>query len=158
MFKILIAEDDTELRLLFERGAGALAVRLLTSEKVHSFAEMRRRGATTLYEHWPESYRDRSHNHPMFGAAVAHLYDYLLGIRQVQTQNGEQLLISPVFLPQLSRVSGYRTVSAGRVALSYEKTKDKVSLTLELPCKATLTCAEKSTMLDAGTHHLTLEV
>ena len=146
------------LRLLFERGEGALAVKLLTSEKVHSFAEMRRRGATTLYEHWPESYRDRSHSHPMFGASVSHLYDYLLGIRQMQTEDGEQLIISPVFVPQLSRVEGYRTVNAGRVTLSYRKSGNTVSLSLDLPCKATLLHGERSVVLDAGMHQLTIEI
>jgi alpha-L-rhamnosidase len=144
------------LRLLFERGASELAVKLLTSEKVHSFAEMRRRGATTLYEHWPESYRDRSHSHPMFGAAVSHFYDYLLGIRQCRTAKGEQLILSPVFPPQLSHVEGYRTVNAGRVALSYEKKEGKITLNVTLPCRATLIHGEQTVALEAGTHQLTI--
>ncbi len=146
------------LRLLFERGAGELAVKLLTSKKTHTYAEMRARGATTLFEHWPNSWRDRSHNHPMFGASVSHLYDYLLGIRQVQTLNGEHLVIAPLFTSHLSRVSGWRTVKAGRVAVSYEKKGDEITLVVELPCTATLIHGEKSITLNAGTHHLTLEV
>ena len=121
------------LRVLFERGAAELAVKLLTSKKVHTFAEMRARGATTIWEHWPESYRDRSHSHPMFGAVISHLYTYLLGIRQIHTPNGEHLVIEPAFVPQLSRVCGFRTVKAGRVSVSYEKKGNEIALCIELP-------------------------
>ena len=78
--------------------------------------------------------------------------------RQGQSEDGEQLLISPVFVPQLSHVEGHRTVRAGRVALSYQKSGNTVSLSLDLPCKATLICKEKSEVLDAGTHQLTIEI
>jgi ATP-dependent Clp protease ATP-binding subunit ClpA len=149
---------NTVIVLTSNCGASELAVKLLTSEKVHSFAEMRRRGATTLYEHWPESYRDRSHSHPMFGASASHLYDYLLGIRQIQGECGERLVISPTFPPQLSHVEGYRTTKSGRVSLSYQKSGNTVSLSIDLPRKATLVRGEISTELDAGTHHLTFEV
>ena len=146
------------LRLLFERGAGELAVKLLTSKKTHTFAEMRRRGATTLYEHWPESYRDRSHSHPMFGASVSHLYDYLLGIRQIQTANGEHLVIAPVFTSHLSHVEGYRTTRWGKVTVSYEKKGGEVSLTVELPdgAIATLRVNGREFSLPRGgvTHHI----
>ena len=146
------------LRLLFERGAGELAVKLMTSKKTHTFAEMRARGATTLFEHWPDSWRDRSHSHPMFGASVSHLYDYLLGIRQIQTANGEHLVIAPVFTSHLSRVSGWRTLKAGRVDLSYEKEGNTVSLSIALPCTATLIYGERAVALEAGKHQLTIEL
>ena len=150
------------LRLLFERGEGELAVKLLTSKKTHTYAEMRARGATTLFEHWPDSWRDRSHNHPMLGASVSHLYDYLLGIRQIQTANGEHLVIAPVFTSHLSRVSGWRTVKKGRVAVSYEKKGDAISLTIELPegALATLRVGEWEFALPQGGvihHELELE-
>ena len=146
------------LRLLFERGAGELAVKLMTSKKTHTWAEMRARGATTIFEHWPDSWRDRSHNHPMFGASVSHLYDYLLGIRQIQTANGEHLVIAPVFTSHLSRVDGYRTTRWGRVAVSYTKKGDEVSLTVELPegALAVLRVGEREFALPQGgvTHHM----
>ena len=146
------------LRLLFERGAGELATTLLTSKKTHTYAEMRARGATTLFEHWPNSWRDRSHNHPMFGASVSHLYDYLLGIRQIQTANGEHLVIAPAFPSQLSHVEGYRTTRWGKVAVSYEKKGDEVSLTVELPegALAVLRVGEREFALPQGgvTHHV----
>ena len=145
------------LRLLFEHDEGELAVKLMTSKKTHTFAEMRARGGTTLFEHWPDSWRDRSHNHPMFGASVSHLYDYLLGIRQIQTQNGEHLVIAPVLTSRLSRVSGWRTTKRGRVAVSYEKKGDVLSLTVELPegALATLRIGEWEFALPQGgvIHH-----
>jgi len=55
-------------------------------------------------------------------------------------------------------VEGYRTVNAGRVTLSYKKSGNTVSLSLDLPCKATLLHGERSVVLDAGTHQLTIEI
>ncbi len=121
------------IRLLFERGEGDLAVRLLTSDKIHTFTEMKRRGATTIFEHWPDSYRDRSHSHPMFGAVVSHLYTYLLGIRQLQSEGGESLVIAPVSVESINRVCGYRTLQTGRVFVELCKKEGKLHAEITLP-------------------------
>ena len=121
------------IRLLFERGEGDLAVRLLTSDKIHTFTEMKRRGATTIFEHWPDSYRDRSHSHPMFGAVVSHLYTYLLGIRQLQSEGGESLVIAPVPVESINRVCGYRTLKTGQVFVELCKKEGKLHAEITLP-------------------------
>ena len=63
---------DIVTRVLFERGDGEVALKLLLSEETVSFHDWKERGATTFYEYWSDSLRDRSHNHPMFGAVVAY--------------------------------------------------------------------------------------
>ena len=71
-------------RVLFEHGDAELAVKLLTSDDVISFEGMRRLDGTTIWEYWPQKDAGRSYNHPMFGAVVAHLFDYLLGRDEAQ--------------------------------------------------------------------------
>jgi len=125
---------DLVTRLLFERGDGQLAVDLLCADVHTSYAGMRKLGATTLYEYWPGSLKDRSHNHPMFGAVVAYLYDYLLGIR---AKDGcaayREVEIAPVLVKQMNRLSGWRILPAGKVGVSYEKTDAGVAFTVDVP-------------------------
>ena len=122
---------DVVTRLLFERGEGQLAMDLLLSDTLSTFHTMRERGATTLYEYWPGSPGDRSHNHPMFGAVVAYLYDYLLGIRC--SAGCREAEIAPVLVEQVSKLSGHRTLPAGKLSVAYEKTEAGVAFTIEVP-------------------------
>ena len=125
---------DIVTRLLFERGDGQLAVDLLLSDDYTSFDGMRKQGATTLYEYWPGSLEDRSHNHPMFGAVVAYLYDYLLGIRAKDDCAAyREMEIAPVLVSQLNKLSGWRKLPAGKVSVSYEKTEAGVSFVIQVP-------------------------
>ena len=112
----------TELvpKVLFERGDSELAVRLLTSSDPHSFGGMMKHGATTLWEYWPDATHERSHNHPMFGAPTAFLFDYILGIREPDPRRPE-LIIAPADVPQISRASGKREIPQGTVEIAYEK-------------------------------------
>lgn len=125
---------DIVTRLFFERGNGDLAAKLLTSENYHSFNQMKLGGATTLWEYWPGSLRDRSHNHPMFGAVVAYLYDYILGIRQEEHEYGySKIIIAPVLVDCINKAEGHRTLPGGKVSVSYEKCGDSVSVSVEIP-------------------------
>lgn len=125
---------DIVTRLLFERGDGQLAVDLLLSDDYTSFDGMRKQGATTLYEYWPGSLEDRSHNHPMFGAVVAYLYDDLLGIRAKDDCAAyREMEIAPVLVSQLNKLSGWRKLPAGKVSVSYEKTEAGVSFVIQVP-------------------------
>ncbi len=124
---------DILTRVLFERGDGALASKLLLSETLHSFAEMRRLGATTLWEYWPGSLRDRSHNHPMFGAVAAYLYDYLLGIRPKEGCAGySEIIVSPVLVDNINSVEGFRILKNGKISVSYKKNKNTVEFDIEI--------------------------
>ena len=121
-------------RVLFERGDSELAVKLLTSEDLISFEGMRRSGGTTIWEYWPQKDAWRSYNHPMFGAVVAHLFDYLLGIGQeAGTVGYEKVVIRPQLTEKLNRVSGSRTVPGGKISVSYEKIGDSVEWVIIIP-------------------------
>ena len=121
-------------RVLFERGNADLAVKLLTSEDMISFEGMRRSNGTTIWEYWPQTNKNRSFNHPMFGAVVAHLFDYLLGIGQKgDTVGYEKIVIRPQLTGKLNRVSGSRTVPSGKISVSYVKNEETVDWTVVIP-------------------------
>ena len=121
-------------RVLFEHGDGELAVRLLLSEEKISFEGMRRAGATSLWEYWPGTVKERSHNHPMFGAAAACLFDYLLGIRQKENTAGySELVIAPELVNTLEWVRGKRTLPLGEVSVSYVKQDGFADFVIRLP-------------------------
>lgn len=125
---------DIVTKVFFENGDIQLATDLMLSQSVHSFAEMKKLGATTFWEYWPESLRDRSHNHPMFGAVAAYIYDYILGIRQKDGCAGySEIVISPVMPENLNRASGFRTLPRGKVSVAYEKTGNKISFRIVIP-------------------------
>ena len=127
---------DIVTRVLFEHGDGQLAVDLLLSTAQTSFDGMRRAGATTFWEYWPCSLTDRSHNHPMFGAVVAYLYDHLLGIRAGNdSADYRKLVIAPVLVEGVDRLSGGRTLPTGKIAVSYEKSDTTVSFLLDIPAE-----------------------
>lgn len=64
---------DILIRTLCENGYKDLAFKLLTSEKENTFYNMKKQGATTLWENWDGC---DSHSHPMFGAVVEYIVKY----------------------------------------------------------------------------------
>lgn len=125
---------DIVTRVLFERGNAELATRLLASETVHSFSEMKKRGATTLWEYWPESEHDRSHNHPMFGAVCAYLYDFILGIKEADGYDTyERIKIAPSLPSFMTFVCGSRTLPTGKVSVKIEKLNTGMHFTVKIP-------------------------
>jgi len=116
-----IFATDILTRVLFENGDEDLAVALMTGDGRQGFEHWRQNGATTFHEYW-DSNRSRSHNHPMFGAVVAYLFEYLLGIRQQEHTAGyTSLIIEPKAVSRFGRMSGSMKTPAGTVAVSYEK-------------------------------------
>ena len=127
---------DIVTRLLFERGRGDLAVRLLCAADPHGFGRWMREGSTTLWEYF-DYWRNgvtRSYSHPMFGAVVSYFYEYLLGITQDAGEVGyRNVNIRPAMIEGLNRLNGYMTVPCGRIDVAYERTGDAVSLRVSLP-------------------------
>ena len=123
-------------RLLFERGRGDLAVRLLCAAEPHGFGRWMREGSTTLWEYF-DYWRagvTRSYSHPMFGAVVACFYDHLLGITQPHSAVGyERVRICPVMIEGLDRLTGHITVPCGKIGVSYTKGAGCLHLTVEIP-------------------------
>ena len=95
---------DIVTRVLFERGHKALAAKLLTSCGASSYGHMRLTGATTLYEYW---HGGRSYSHPMFGAPVRYLFQYLLGLRQAEGSCAWREIVFDPYLPEgINALSG----------------------------------------------------
>jgi alpha-L-rhamnosidase len=115
---------------LFENGYGDVAFDLLNSEEKGSFLYMKRKGATTLWEHWDGG----SHNHPMFGACARQLFCGILGIRQVSSSTGwEKAVISPVMPKNLGYAKGSILTPRGKISVSLERKDNKISILAIIP-------------------------
>ena len=122
------------IRVLFERGERKLALRLLSSDGKFSFGAFRKAGATTLWEYWPDCGKERSHNHPMFGAAAAWLFEGVLGLRQRKGDAGyERIVISPALDASLDFAEGFMTVPRGRVAVSFRRKEGTAWIRADIP-------------------------
>ena len=151
-----IFATDIVTRLLFEKGDGDLAVDLMTHDGEQGYEHWRRNGATTFHEYW-DSNRSRSHSHPMFGAPVAYLFEYLLGIRQAEGTAGyTSLVIAPQCVDRFGRMSGSITTPNGVVAVSYENKSGAVKFIVTIPqnTKATFSYAGREYALSQGENEL----
>ncbi len=128
-----IFATDIVTRLLFEKGDSDLAVDLLTHNGDQGYEHWRRNGATTFHEYW-DSNRSRSHSHPMFGAPVAYIFEYLLGIKQAENSAGyKSIVIEPVSIDRFKHMSGSITTPNGVVAVSYENKNGNVKFNVTIP-------------------------
>jgi alpha-L-rhamnosidase len=143
-------------RLFFENGNADLAARLLIQNGDQGYEHWRKNGATTFHEYW-DSNRSRSHNHPMFGAPVAYLFEHLLGIRQKDGTAGyESLVIEPKATALFGRMAGSIESVRGKIAVAYEKQGNQIAFTVEIPAdvQAVFRFGEKETPLAAGENRL----
>ncbi len=62
------------IKTLCENGYVDLAKRILTNETENSYYNMKKHGATTLWENWDGC---DSHSHPMFGSVVEYIVKYM---------------------------------------------------------------------------------
>ena len=145
-----IFATDILTRTLFEHGDARLAVDLLTTCGDHGFARWKENGATTFHEYW-DSTRSRSHNHPMFGAAVAYFFEHLLGIRQT-TVGYRKLVIEPQALSSFGHLSGSMQIPNGTVAVEYTVEGDSVRAAIVIPpdTEAIFRCGKRDFPLAAG--------
>ena len=123
----------TELvtKALFMLGEADLACKLLTQDSPHGFGKWRLDGATTLLEYWNGR---RSHDHPMFGAVVALLFEYIVGIRQPLFSAGyDRVVISPVVVEGLNRVNGSITTPHGKIEVSYQRSAEGCRYEISVP-------------------------
>ena len=128
-----IFATDVVSRLFFENGNAELAALLLIQNGEQGYEHWRQNGATTFHEYW-DSNRSRSHNHPMFGAPVAYLFEHLLGIRQKDGTAGfESLVIEPKATALFGRMAGSIQTVKGKIAVSYEKKDAKTVFAVEIP-------------------------
>ncbi len=121
---------DILTRVLFRHGESELAFKLLTNEKIESFYNMKKNGATTLWENWDGV---ESHSHPMFGAVTEYLFKYILGIQQTEDSIGyERVSISPAKIPNL-KAQGSITTKHGKISVTVSHTDGVQSVKFSLP-------------------------
>ena len=111
---------------------------------------MKRRGATTIWEHWTGG----SHCHPMFGGTARHLITSILGITQAPGSAGyEKIVIAPQIPAALHAAEGsFRTVW-GVIGTAWQRTDGGIRLTVTLPadCTGTLIWRGETYPLQGGT-------
>lgn len=155
-----IFATDIVTRQFFKNGDSDLAVQLLTHNGEQGFEHWRRNGATTFHEYW-DSNRSRSHSHPMFGAPVAYLFEYLLGIRQTEDSAGyKSIIIEPVSVDRFNWMKGSITTPNGVVAVSYENKNGTVTFKVKIPqgTKAKFSFEDKKVELREGENKFEVEL
>ena len=122
---------DVLLEVLLRHGGAEVAFRLLTSEQKGSFLYMKRRGATTIWEHWDGR---ESHNHPMFGGCVRHLFEGFLGICQAYGTGGySDVQVRPQIPETLGYISGSLQTPGGTIRVSAHRKKSELKTDIQLP-------------------------
>ncbi len=107
---------DLIIRTLFKLGRGDIAFTLLTNEEESSFYNMKKYGATTLWENWEGC---DSRCHPMFGAVIEYFFSEILGIKRADNKAGyKEISVSPAFIPALKNVSGTMKTDWGNITVS----------------------------------------
>ena len=95
---------DLVIRVLFKFGRGDIAYKMLINEEITSFYNMKKHGATTLWENWDGC---DSRCHPMFGAIVEYFFSDILGIKRANDKSGyKEITITPANIPALKNVKG----------------------------------------------------
>lgn len=122
---------DILLEQLFRTGHAKVAYRLLTGKDEGSFLYMKRHGATTLWETWEGN---ASHDHPMFGACVRRLPEYVLGIRQAEGSHGwEKVVLDPAVDPDVGFAAGSIQTPRGEIYVRWEYVDGKPVIETRLP-------------------------
>ncbi len=104
---------DLVIRMLFKLGRGDIAFTLLTNEEESSFFNMKKHGATTLWENWEGC---DSRCHPMFGAIVEYFFSDILGIKRAEDKAGyKEITVKPAEIPALRNVSGSMKTEWGEI-------------------------------------------
>ena len=106
---------DLVIRMLFRSGRGDIAFTLLTNEEESSFYNMKKHGATTLWENWEGC---DSRCHPMFGAVIEYFFSEILGIKRADNKAGySEITISPANIPALKNVKGTMRTAWGDITV-----------------------------------------
>lgn len=106
---------DIVIRMLFKLGRGDIAFTLLTNEEESSFYNMKKHGATTLWENWEGC---DSRCHPMFGAIVEYFFSDILGISRTDNKAGyKEITINPTVISALKNVKGTMRTKWGDISV-----------------------------------------
>lgn len=92
------------VKMLFALNEGEAAFNLLTNEGENSFYNMKKNGATTLWENWNGC---DSRCHPMFGAVIELIFSEILGIKRFNSLAGyEKITVKPAIINSLKNAKG----------------------------------------------------
>lgn len=119
--------------VLTEFGYSDLAFHMITREDYPSYGNWISRGATTLWEDFRPD-KVSSMNHHFWGDISAWFIKRLAGI-QVNPTLGDvnTLTVKPSFIAALDRVSAYHVAPAGKIAVSWKRSGEEITLTVEIP-------------------------
>lgn len=122
---------DIVTRILFEKGYGSLAFKLMTNDSEISFANMKKDGSNTLWENWDGC---DSLSHPMFGAVSEYIFNYILGIKQPENSAGyTHVSIEPAYIPECGDISGSIMTGNGKISVSVTYADGVISVDYSLP-------------------------
>jgi len=140
------------IRVLLDNNEPDVAYRLLANEKLGSFGYMMNHGATTVWENFNGAW---SHNHPMFGASVLHLFDGFLGIKQGEI-GYKSLIIEPKMPAALDECRGSVKLPCGYVKVEWSKKNGSGTLKVTVPANtpAVLKLNGKETTLRDGLNEI----
>ncbi len=106
---------DLVIRMLFKLGRGDIAYKMLINEEITSFYNMKKHGATTLWENWDGC---DSRCHPMFGAVIEYFFSDILGIRRAEGKAGyKEVTVNPANIPELRNVKGSMRTKWGDITV-----------------------------------------
>ena len=113
-------------------GRGELAYRMIVSSEP-GYKTWFENGATTLWECW-DGVSSGSHNHHMFSNVLGWFFSDLLGVSPCEQAPGyRQLTLAPVFVAELSHVSGYIDTVKGRIEASWQYRNGEFVYTVAVP-------------------------
>jgi alpha-L-rhamnosidase len=122
-----------------------------------SFGDQIARGATTLWEQWVEVGSMATHNHAMFAGVCSLITEKLFGL--VSSEDAYRTVtLRPVLAASVSELSITLMTLRGDYKLSYRRTEDALTLSLDVPfgCLATLLMPDgREYRLAHGKHTLT---
>jgi alpha-L-rhamnosidase len=91
----------------------------------------------------------------MFGAPVAYLFEYLLGIRQTEDSAGyKSIIIEPMSVDRFKWMKGSITTPNGVIAVSYVNDNGRVKFNISVPenTEAVFRLKEQEHKLKCGTN------
>ncbi|MDD6484540.1 MAG: family 78 glycoside hydrolase catalytic domain [Clostridiales bacterium] len=113
-------------------GLQEYAYKIITAKGFPSYTAWLDGGATALCERWDMS---ESQNHHMYSDFMSWIIKTVLGISPNEEFAGfERVDINPYFFEQLTYAKGYCDTVKGRIAVSWTRSAENITLTIDVPC------------------------
>ncbi|WP_189426060.1 alpha-L-rhamnosidase [Devosia pacifica] len=133
------------LPALVKLGELGLAQQMFLQEEVPGWLYQVKRGATTIWERWDAIQEDgsifnpqmNSYNHYAYGAVCQWLFEAVAGFSPTAENPGfEEIVFSPVILPELAPVSARHTSKRGDIAASWTLSASTVTYDVAVPAES----------------------